>query len=119
MNHSETFLRLADEAKARIREISPTEAAEEIRKGAVPLDVREKDEYESGHLIGATHLGRGVLEMKIEELVPDKSTPIVCYCAGGNRGALAADTLQRMGYANVQSIQGGLNACPLQTSKTP
>lgn len=110
MKHSEEFLRLANEAKQRIREIAPAEVDALSRAGAVVLDVRDKEEFEEGHLEGASHLSRGTLEMRIHEVVPDKNTPIVCYCAGGNRGALAADTLQRMGYTKVASIAGGLNA---------
>lgn len=110
MNHSEEFLRLADEAKQRIREITPAEVNELSQAGAVVLDVRDKEEFEQGHIEGASNISRGTLEMRIHEVVPDKNTPIVCYCAGGNRGAMAADTLQRMGYTNVASIDGGLNA---------
>ena len=111
--HSAEFLRLAAEAKARIQQATPEEALKLVKDGAVLLDVREKDEFEASHLEGARHLSRGLLEMKIEELIPDKSTPIVCYCAGGNRGALAADTLRSMGYSHIFSIEGGMNACNL------
>lgn len=106
--HSEDFLRLAAEARQRIREVSPEEAKALIKAGAVVLDVRDKEEFETGHIDEATHLSRGTLEMRVGEVVPDKTTPIICYCAGGNRGALAADTLQNLGYENVSSIQGGL-----------
>jgi phage shock protein E len=106
MNHSEDFLRLAAAARARIKEIQP--AALPQLDQALLLDVREKEEFEQGHLEGATHLSRGVLEMRIHELAPDKDAPIVVYCAGGNRGALAADSLQQLGYTNVLSICGGL-----------
>ena len=81
-----------------------------VEAGAVLLDVREKDEFVKGHLGAATHLSRGVLEMKTHEIGLDKLHPIVCYCSGGNRGALAADTLQKMGYTRVFSIEGGMNA---------
>ena len=117
-HHSEDFLRLAAEAKERINQTCPAEALRLIEEGAVLLDVREKDEFEQSHLHGATHLSRGLLEMKIGELVPDKSTTVVCYCAGGNRGALAADTLQKMGYQKVFSIDGGMNACPFAPAET-
>lgn len=110
MNHSEDFLRLADEARQRIKEVSPAEADELAKRGAVILDVRDKEEFEQEHIEGATQLSRGNLEMRINEVVPDKDAPIVCYCAGGNRGALAADTLQNLGYKNVFSIKGGLKA---------
>lgn len=109
-SHSPEFLRLADDARSRITEVNPAEAAKRVAAGATLLDVREKDEFSRSHLTGAKHLSRGVLEMRITEVLPDKATPIVCYCAGGNRGALAADTLQKMGYTNVASIAGGLAA---------
>lgn len=111
--HSEDFIRLANEARACIKEVMPREAQDLVKNGALLLDVREKEEFEQVHLPDAQHLSRGLLEMKIGELQPDKSAPIVCYCAGGNRGALAAATLQKLGYSNVVSIQGGLNACEL------
>jgi rhodanese-related sulfurtransferase len=106
--HSEDFLRLANDAKQRIKEVSPEEAKALIKAGAVVLDVRDKEEFEAGHIEEATHLSRGTLEMRIADVVPDKATPIICYCTGGNRGALAADTLQNLGYRSVSSIQGGL-----------
>jgi rhodanese-related sulfurtransferase len=115
--HSEEFLKLAAEAKAKIRQMPPDEALRLIKAGATLLDVREKDEFEKSCLDGATHLSRGVLEMNIGQVVPDKSAPIVCYCSGGNRGALAAATLQRMGYRNVVSIEGGMNACSFKPAK--
>jgi phage shock protein E len=116
--HSEDFLELAAEAKARIKQITPDEALKLIKVGAVLLDVREKEEYEKSHLEGATHLSRGLLEMKIGEVAPDKGAAIVCYCAGGNRGAMAADTLQKMGYTNVLSIEGGMTACPFKPNES-
>lgn len=111
-SHSPEFLRLADDARSRITEVDPAEAARRVAAGATLIDVREKEEFTRSHLTGAKHLSRGVLEMRITEVLPDKTTPIVCYCAGGNRGALAADTLQKMGYTNVASIAGGLAAFP-------
>ncbi|PTX99368.1 sulfurtransferase [Verrucomicrobia bacterium LW23] len=116
-SHSEEFLRLANEAKARIKEVSPQEAAKLVSEGAILVDVREKEEFDKSHLPDAQHVSRGLLEMKIHEVAPDKTAPVVCYCAGGNRGALAADTLQKMGYSNVVSIQGGLNACSIEEEK--
>lgn len=83
------------------------------------IDVREKEEFDSGHIDGAAHVGRGVLELKIDDVVPDKNTPIVCYCAGGNRGALAAETLQKLGYTQVFSIAGGLRAFKESATKDP
>ncbi|MEX0732116.1 MAG: rhodanese-like domain-containing protein [Aquisalimonadaceae bacterium] len=107
---SEEFLRLANEARQRIREVAPDEARRLISSGSLVLDIRDKEEFEGGHLDGATNISRGTLEMHITEVVPDKDTPIVCHCAGGNRGALAVDTLQRMGYRNVVNLAGGLRA---------
>lgn len=107
---SEDFLRLANAAKARIRLVPPEEVARLIDQGAVVLDVREKEEFVQGHLPTAVHLSRGMLEMNIADHVSDKFTPILCYCGGGNRGALAADTLRQMGYVNVSSLDGGLKA---------
>jgi phage shock protein E len=101
------FQQLAADAKGRIREVTPAEAAKEQAAGAVLIDVRETEEFERGHAAGAVHLGRGVLELQIEELVPDVATPILLYCGGGSRSALSADSLQKMGYANVASISSG------------
>ena len=110
MKPSEDFLRLANDAKQRIKEIPPTEVNQLTRTGAILLDVRDKEEFQQGHIEGASNVSRGTLEMRIQEVVPDKSTPIICYCTAGNRGALAADTLQQMGYKKVSSIAGGMQA---------
>jgi phage shock protein E len=104
------FQQLVNDAKTRIREITPVEAAEQAAQGAVLVDVRETDEYEKAHAQNAMHLSRGMLELKIEQQVPEVSTPIICYCGGGSRSALAADNLQKMGYTNVTSISGGFKA---------
>lgn len=112
-DHTEDFLQLAAEAKTRIKQVSPEAALQLAHEGAVLLDVREEEEFAQAHLEGATNLSRNDLAEQIEATVPDKSTPIVCYCAGGNRGALAADTLQTLGYTNVVSIEGGLKAFSL------
>ena len=93
-------------------EVEFAKLAEELAKlKQLPLivDVREKDEYIKGHISGAKHISRGVLEQKVFEVAPDCSSPILVYCAGGNRGALAADNLQKMGYQNVFSLKGGLS----------
>ena len=110
MNHTDEFLRMANEARTRITEISPAEARKKKKEGVIIIDVREKEEFETGHIDGALKISRGTLESRIGEIVPDKETSIVCHCGGGNRGALAADTLQKMGYTCVASIQGGLKA---------
>jgi rhodanese-related sulfurtransferase len=109
MKHPPEFLALVADAKARIKEVAPDDAAALIQAGAVVLDVREKDEFAGQRIEGAINISRGILEMRVTEVIPDKHTPVVCYCGGGNRGALAADTLQKMGYENVVSIGGGLN----------
>lgn len=104
------FKQLVDDAKTRVREISSAEAAEQHAKGAVLIDVRETDDFANGHAAGAVHLSKGVLELKIEETVPDTAAPIICYCGGGSRSALAVDALQKMGYTNVASMAGGFKA---------
>jgi len=109
---AKTFKQLMDEARNEIKEISAQEADELLKKNGkyLLLDVREKDEYREGHLEGALSLPRGFLEIKIESAVPDKSTPILAYCAGGVRSLLAANALKEMGYQNVISMSGGYTA---------
>jgi phage shock protein E len=107
-NDSDAFVQLANDARSRIREITPEELAK-LKQLPLIVDVREKDEFIKGHISGAKHLSRGVLEQKVFEVAPDCSSPILVYCAGGNRGALAADNLQKMGYQNVFSLKGGLS----------
>jgi rhodanese-related sulfurtransferase len=109
MKHPPEFLALVAEARARIKEVAPGEAAALIEAGAVVVDVREQDEFAGQRIDGAINISRGTLEMRVTEVIPDKRTPVVCYCGGGNRGALATETLQKMGYENVVSIAGGLN----------
>ena len=104
------FNQLAADAKTRVREVSATEASQAQAKGAVLIDVRESDEFENGHAQGAIHLSKGVVELGIEETVPNVSTPIILYCGGGSRSAIAADNLQKMGYTNVASLAGGFRA---------
>jgi rhodanese-related sulfurtransferase len=104
------FKQLVDDAKTRIREITPADAKQQQESGALLIDVREKDDYFQERAQGAKHVSRGVLELKIEELAPDPATPIICYCGGGSRSALAADNLQKMGYTNVASLTGGFKA---------
>ena len=110
MPPSARFAKLAAEAKSRVREVFATEASEQQVAGAVLIDVRETEEFAKGHAAGALHLSRGVLELKIEDVAPDVSTLIICYCGGGSRSALAAESLQRMGYTNVASLAGGFKA---------
>src|SRR6476646_5526895 len=104
------FNQLAADAKTRVREVSATEASQAQAKGAVLIDVRESDEFENGHAQGAIHLSKGVVELGIEETVPNVSTPIILYCGGGSRSAISADNLQKMGYTNVVSLAGGFRA---------
>ncbi len=104
-----TFQQLCDAAKSRIKEISTDEVEANIQANApfVLIDVREQDEFRAGHLPGARGIGRGILEYHIADEVPDMDQAIILYCRGGNRSALAADSLQQMGYTNVQSMTGG------------
>jgi len=105
------FEKLVAEAKKKITEISPTEAAAKSQSGeAVIVDVREKDEWDEEHIPDATHLSRGTIELDIEEKVPDPNALIICHCGGGGRSALAAESLQKMGYKNVRSMAGGFKA---------
>jgi len=108
-HHSPGFLALVKAAKSRIREITITDYREREASGdgMVLIDVREDYEWERGHIPGATHLGRGILERDVERTFADKSTPLVLYCGGGYRSALACDNLQQMGYTNVLSLAGG------------
>jgi len=105
------FERLVAEAKKSITEISPAEAASKLKSGeAVIVDVRDKDEWDEGHIPGAMHMSRGTVELDIEEKVPDTSALIICHCGGGGRSALATESLQKMGYKNVRSMAGGFKA---------
>ena len=110
--HSQEFVELVNEAKGRIREIGVDEVLARRKAGQhlLLVDVREDREWDAGHAAGARHLGRGVLERDIREAVPDKTTPLVLYCGGGFRSALAADNLQKMGYSDVRSMAGGWRA---------
>lgn len=110
MKHTEGFLKLVDDAKSRIREVDVEQALKRVREGARLIDVREDNEWQRGHALGAEHLGRGVIERDIETAVPDHDAELILYCGGGYRSALAADNLQRMGYTNVYSLAGGWKA---------
>lgn len=111
MDHSPGFLKVVEEARSRVREISVEEARRRVEQGRAKLiDVREESEWAAGHARGAQHLGKGVIERDIEKKIPDKSAEIVLYCGGGFRSALSADVLQRMGYTNVASMAGGWRA---------
>jgi rhodanese-related sulfurtransferase len=113
MKHSEAFLKIVDDAKARIKEVTVAETRDRMvvpDSGVRLIDVREDDEWRAGHAAGAEHLGKGIIERDIEATVPDKATELILYCGGGYRSALAADVLQDMGYTNVWSMAGGWKA---------
>jgi rhodanese-related sulfurtransferase len=109
MKHSPGFLALVNEAKTRIRQTNIAAIWARITRGEKfnLIDVREDNEWERGHLPGATHLAKGIIERDIEAAIPDHGAEIVLYCGGGFRSALAADALQKMGYTNVISMDGG------------
>jgi rhodanese-related sulfurtransferase len=112
MKHSEGFLKLVDDAKSRIKEVTVADTRDRLvaNTAARLVDVREDDEWRAGHAAGAEHLGKGIIERDIEASVPDKTTEVILYCGGGYRSALAADVLQQMGYTNVWSMAGGWKA---------
>jgi len=110
MQHTR-FEKLVGEAKENIHEISPKETAAALKREDILLiDVRDPDEWQEGHIPGAKNFSRGTVELEIEEAAPDLSTPIITHCGGGGRSALAAESLQRMGYTNVKSMAGGFKA---------
>jgi len=109
MKHAPGFLALVNDAKSRVKECT----VEDVKGGRVPpgsviIDVREESEFAGGHVPGAIHLSKGIIERDIETQFPNKTAPLVLYCGGGFRSALAADSLQRMGYTNVLSMDGGM-----------
>lgn len=107
--HTSGFLSLVNDAKSRIRELTLDQAAAKIKNSPSTLliDVREESEWAAGHIAGAMYLGKGIIERDIEKKVPNKDQEIILYCGGGFRSALAADNLQKMGYTNVYSMDGG------------
>jgi rhodanese-related sulfurtransferase len=122
MKHSEGFLKIANDAKSRVKET--TVADVKRRKDAGEkfyfVDVRDESEFAAGHATGAMHMSKGVIERDIEKVIPDHGAKIVLYCGGGYRSALAADNIQKMGYTNVESMDGGIKAwedAKLPTSK--
>ena len=108
--HSPRFLKIVENTKQHIREVSVDDVKTKIDRGEkfVLVDVREESEWAKDHLPGAIHLGKGVIERDVEESVPDLNASVVLYCGGGYRSALAADNLQQMGYRNVLSMDGGI-----------
>ncbi len=112
MKHSPGFLKLVEDAKKHIRETDVHEVKQRLDAGEKfhLVDVREESEWARGHLPGAAHVGKGIIERDIEKVIPSTSAPIVLYCGGGFRSALAADNLRKMGYVNVLSMDGGWRA---------
>ncbi len=109
MAHAPQFLKLVQDAKKRIKETNVPEVKRRRDAGEklILVDVREDNEWAKGHLPGAVHLGKGIIERDIEQAVPDTSAKVILYCGGGFRSALVADNLQKMGYTNVESMDGG------------
>jgi rhodanese-related sulfurtransferase len=109
MKHAPAFLRLVNDAKTRIREVSVEDVKDMLERGDAfeLVDTREESEFSRGRLPRARHLSKGIIERDIESAIPDPKTPIVLYCGGGFRSALVADNLQKMGYTNVASMDGG------------
>jgi len=110
MQHAPRFLKIVNDAKSRVKETTVDEVKQKLDHGdkVLLVDVREESEYAKDHLPGAVHLGKGVIERDIEARVPDVNTPMILYCGGGFRSAMAADNLQKMGYTNVISMDGGV-----------
>jgi rhodanese-related sulfurtransferase len=124
MDHSKGFLALVQDAKKRVRETDVHDINKRQKEGQSfhLIDVREDNEWNAAHLPGAIHLGRGIIERDIEKTIPDHNAEIVLYCGGGYRSALAADNLQKMGYTNVISMDGGFrvwkeSGYPLESKK--
>ena len=109
MQHSPQFLKLVNDAKTRVKETNVAEVKRRMGSGEkfLLVDVREDHEWAKGHLPGAIHMGRGIIERDIETHVPDTGAKLILYCGGGFRSALVADNLQKMGYTNVESMDGG------------
>jgi len=108
--HSPRFLKIVDDARKRIREVTIDEVKAKLdrKETFLLIDVREESEFAVDHLPGAIHLGKGIIERDVEDRVPDQNTPMVLYCGGGFRSALAADNLEKMGYTQVLSMDGGI-----------
>lgn len=109
MQHAPRFLKLVDDAKKRVKETNVPDVKRRMDAGEkfLLVDVREESEWAKGHLPGAVYMGRGVIERDIEKKVPDTGTKLVLYCGGGFRSALVAENLQKMGYTNIESMDGG------------
>lgn len=109
-HHDEEFLAKAAAAKAKVKQVVPDQVNSDAEGGSIVIDVREPEEYEVSQVSGAINISLSTITEEIQKVIPDKSTPIICYCNGGNRGSLAAVELQELGYTNVSSIEGGLKA---------
>jgi rhodanese-related sulfurtransferase len=112
VKHNPGFLKLVEEARKAVRETTAAEVKARLDRGERFhfVDVREDHEFEVDHAEGARHIGRGILERDVETLIPEKDADIVLYCGGGFRSALAAESLQKMGYSHVVSMDGGIRA---------
>jgi len=110
MKHTPGFLKIVDDARSRVKETNVDEVKGRLDRGEKPtlIDVREESEFAKDHLPGAVHLGKGIIERDIETRFPDTAAQLILYCGGGFRSALAADNLQKMGYTNVISMDGGI-----------
>jgi len=123
LKHSPGFLKLVDDAKSRVREVTVAETQRRLEGGkALLIDVREESEWDAGHARGRIPMGKGATERAIEARVPDRNAELILYCGGGFRSALATDNLQKMGYTNVASMAGGWRAwqaggAPVEKSK--
>ena len=108
--HSKRFLEIVEDARKRVKELTVDDVKAKLDRGEkfLLVDVREESEFARDHLPGSVHMGKGVIERDVEEKVPDVNAPMVLYCGGGYRSALAADNLQKMGYKNVFSMDGGI-----------
>jgi rhodanese-related sulfurtransferase len=111
-DHSPAFLKIVNESKARVKEADFREIKKRLDAGEkmILVDTREDNEWVRGHLPNAIHLSKGIIERDIESTIPDKNAPLVLYCGGGFRSAMAADNLQKMGYKNIISMDGGWRA---------
>jgi len=112
MQHSDQFLKLVHDAKSRVKETNVADVKKRRTAGEkfVFVDVREDNEWKDGHAADAIHLGKGIIERDIAKVIPDTNAKIILYCGGGFRSALAADNIQKMGYTNVESMDGGYRA---------
>ena len=109
MSHSTEFLKIVDDAKSRVKQTDVPAVLARVKSGEklILVDVREDNEWAKGRIAGSIHIGKGVIERDVEGAIPDKNTEIILYCGGGFRSALSADNMQKMGYKNVISMDGG------------